>query len=125
MEAWYRVGAVRAVVHAQDVLKEVTIIFLTSTLVSSQVKQQGGKTVPYINRNRITDLLSMALAIRTRPSFSHWGKSRGKTDERVSLSHQESLYPYPSEGRQDENHKHRKLINLITWTTSLYNSMKQ
>ena len=70
----------------------------------------------------------MVLTIRTRPRFSHWGKSGGKTGEKVSLSHQEALmnlYPYPSEGRQDENHKHRKLIQLITWTTSLYKSMEQ
>ena len=33
-------------------------------------------------------------------------------------------YPYPSEGRQNENHNHRKLIQLITWTIALYNSMK-
>ena len=31
---------------------------------------------------------------------------------------------YPSEGRQNENHNHRKLIKLITWTTALSNSMK-
>ena len=30
--------------------KEVAIIFITSTLVGSQVKQQGGKTAPPINR---------------------------------------------------------------------------
>ena len=45
----------------------------------------------------------------------------------VSLSHQEisiSSYPSPSEGRQTENHNHRKLTNLITWTTSFSNSMK-
>ena len=32
--------------------------------------------------------------------------------------------PSPSEGRQTENHSHRKLTNLITWTTALSNSMK-
>ena len=45
----------------------------------------------------------------------------------VSLSHQEASiasYPYPSEGRQNENHNHRKLIKSITWTTDLSNSMK-
>ena len=30
----------------------------------------------------------------------------------------------PSEDRQTENHNHRKLTNLITWTTALSNSMK-
>ena len=33
-------------------------------------------------------------------------------------------YPSPSEGRQSENHNHRKLTNLITWTTALSNAIK-
>ena len=33
-------------------------------------------------------------------------------------------YPSQSEGRQNENHSHRKLTNLITWTTALSSSMK-
>jgi len=33
-------------------------------------------------------------------------------------------YPSPPEGRQTENHNHRKITNLITWTTALSNSMK-
>ena len=33
-------------------------------------------------------------------------------------------YPYPSEGRQTENHNYRKLIKLIPWTTGLPSSMK-
>ena len=37
-------------VHAQGLLKEVTIIFITTTMVWSQVKQQGGNTAPPINR---------------------------------------------------------------------------
>ena len=42
----------------------------------------------------------------------------------VSLSHQEaciSLLPYLSEGRQNKNYNHRKLTELITWTTVLFN----
>ena len=39
----------------------------------------------------------------------------------VTLS---ASYPSLSEGRQTENHNHRKLTNLITWTTALSNSMK-
>ena len=35
---------------AQDLLKEVTIVFITSTIVWPQVKQQGGNTAPPINR---------------------------------------------------------------------------
>ena len=33
-------------------------------------------------------------------------------------------YPYPSEDRQNENHNHRKLTNLFTWTAALSNPMK-
>ena len=33
-------------------------------------------------------------------------------------------YPSPSEGRQTENHNHRKLTNLITWNTALSDLMK-
>ena len=36
----------------------------------------------------------------------------------------EVSYPYLSEGRQNENHNHRKLIKLITWATALSNAMK-
>ena len=36
----------------------------------------------------------------------------------------QASYPYSSEGRQNGNHNHRKLTNLITWTTALSNSMK-
>ena len=39
-----------AAVHAWDFLKEVTIIFITSTIVWPQVKQQGRNTAPSINR---------------------------------------------------------------------------
>ena len=51
-EAWAaaRSGALSATVRAQDLLKEVTIIFITSTTVWPQVKQQGGNTTPPINR---------------------------------------------------------------------------
>ena len=54
---------------AQDFLKEVAIIFITSTIVWLQVKQQGGNTALPINKNWIKDLLSMVLPIRIRPSF--------------------------------------------------------
>ena len=46
----------------------------------------------------------------------------------VTLSHQEASislpYPSPSEDRQNENHIHRKQTKMITWTTTLSNSMK-
>ena len=37
-------GALSVAVPAWDLLKEVAIIFITSTIVWSQVKQQGGNT---------------------------------------------------------------------------------
>ena len=43
-------GALSVAVHAQDLSKEVTIIFITSTIVWSQVKQQEGNIAPPINR---------------------------------------------------------------------------
>ena len=45
----------------------------------------------------------------------------------VSLSHQKasiSLLSFSIRGRQTENHNHRKLTNLITWTTALSNIMQ-
>ena len=43
-------GALSVAAHAQDFLKEVPVIFITSTIVWPQVKQQGGNTAPPINR---------------------------------------------------------------------------
>ena len=40
----------------------------------------------------------------------------GLSDQEASII----SYPSPSEGRQNENHSHRKLIKQITWTTALY-----
>ena len=43
-------GALSAAVTVQDLLKEVTIIFITSTIVWHQVKQQSGNTALPIDR---------------------------------------------------------------------------
>ena len=50
-EVWVGGGlrSLSVAVRAWDLLKEVTIIFITSTIVWSQVKQ-GGSTAPSINR---------------------------------------------------------------------------
>ena len=45
-----RLGALSIAVRAWDLLKEVAIIFITSTIVWLQVKQQEGNTALYINR---------------------------------------------------------------------------
>ena len=43
-------GALSVAVHAWDLLKEVTIIFITSNIVLAPGKYQGGNTAPPINR---------------------------------------------------------------------------
>ena len=54
-EVWVGSGllqsaALNTTVRAQDLLKEVAIVFITPTIVCSQVKRQGGDTAPPINR---------------------------------------------------------------------------
>ena len=64
-------GAPSAAVPTLDLWKEVDIIFITSTTAWPPVKQQGANTAPPppTTENWIKDLLSIALPIRTRPSF--------------------------------------------------------
>ena len=50
VDAWVSGGLLEGQRHAWDLLNEVTIIFITSTIVWSQVKQQGRNTTPPINR---------------------------------------------------------------------------
>ena len=64
-----RLGALSVAVHAWDLLREVTIIFITSTIVWPQVNSRGGTQLNPSTENCIKDLLSMAPTIRTRPSF--------------------------------------------------------
>ena len=45
IESW----ALSIAVHAWDLSKEVTIIFIASTIIWPQVKQQGGNTVQPIS----------------------------------------------------------------------------
>ena len=45
-----RLGALSTAVHAWELLKEVTAIFIASTIVWLQVKKQGGNISPPINR---------------------------------------------------------------------------
>ena len=51
-------------------------------------------------------------------SIKHWVRN---LDNYVRCT---ECYPYWSEGKQNENHNHRKLTKLITWTTALSNSVK-
>ena len=51
-QQWPAAGlwALSGAVHVWELLKEVAIIFITSTIVWSQVKQHGGNTALPINR---------------------------------------------------------------------------
>ena len=53
------VGALRAAVHAWDLLREVTIIFITSTIVWPQVDSREGTQFHLSTENWIEDLLSL------------------------------------------------------------------
>ena len=98
-------GALNAAVSAWELLKEVTIVFITSTTVWPQVKSREGTQLHPSTENWIKDLLSMAPPIRTRPSFP-------LSQSLPSGGFHKPLIPSPSEGRQTENHSHRKLTNL-------------
>ena len=67
--AYCRVGALSVAVPAWDLLKKVAIIFITSTIVWPQINNREGTQPHPSTENWMKDLLSMAPAIRTRPSF--------------------------------------------------------
>ena len=62
-------GAWTLAVHAWDLLRVVTVIFITSTIVWYQVNSRERTQLHPSTENRIKDLLSVALPIRTRPSI--------------------------------------------------------
>ena len=62
-------GALSAAMLAWDCLKEVAIIFITSTIVWPQGNNREGTQSHLSTENWIKVLLSMVLPIRTRPSF--------------------------------------------------------
>ena len=62
-------GTLSVLVVAWDLLKEVTIIFITSTIVWPQINNRKGMQPNPSTENLVKDLLGMALPIRTRPSF--------------------------------------------------------
>ena len=82
---WWRgwpapgLGALKVAVCAWDPLKEVTFIFIISTIVWPQVNNREGTQPQPLTENWIKDLLSMTLPIRTRfsfpPSQSHPSRS--------------------------------------------------
>ena len=62
-------GAQTVAVHAWDLLREVTIIFITSTIVWPQVNSREETELHPATEKWIKDLLSLAPPIRTRPSI--------------------------------------------------------
>ena len=89
---------------------------LLATIIWSQVNNREGTQPHPSSENWVTDFLSMALPIRTRPSFP------------LSKSLPSKSFHKPlillKEDRKTENHNHRKQTNLITRTIALFNSMK-
>ena len=62
-------GAQSVAVHAWDLLRDITIIFITSTIIWPQVNSRERTQLHPSTENFIKDLLSMAPPIRTRPSI--------------------------------------------------------
>ena len=105
---------------------------------------EGGRHYPYHTAYslpwRLKTLGQGCLRSNYRHSPSHqqkiglkinWARysppKQGPVFPEASPSYQEACtnsYPHPSEGRQNENHNHRKLTKMITWITALYNSME-
>ena len=90
---------------------------ITPTTVGLRPNNREGTQPCPLTENWIKDLLNMGLPIRTRP------RSPPKLVSPIRKLPQAS-YPYPSEGRQNENHNHRKLTKLIRWITVLSKSEK-
>ena len=61
--------ALRAAVRAWDLLKEVAIIFITSTIVWPQINNRERTQFHPSIENWIKDILSMALSMKTISSF--------------------------------------------------------
>ena len=86
-------GSLSVAVHALGLLKEVTIIFITSTVVWPQVNSREGAQPRPSTENWIKDLLSMALPSEQDP-----------VSPSVSLSQQEvsiSLLSFSIRGQTD------------------------
>ena len=76
MGQWWpagELGAVRVAVHAWDLLKEVTVIFITSTVVWPQVNSREGTQVHSSTENWIKDLLSCKSGLEGKASACNAG----------------------------------------------------
>ena len=64
-------GALNTTVHAEVLLKEVAITFITTSIVWPQPNNREGTQPHPSTENWIKELLSMAQHIRARPRFPH------------------------------------------------------
>ena len=81
-------GPLSTAVHTWDLLKDVAIIFITSTIVWPQVNSREGTQLQPSTENWIKDLLSVAPPIRTRPSPPQSVSPTGSFHQPLILLHQ-------------------------------------
>ena len=96
---------------------EVAITAIAPTKVWLQAKLQGRNTAPHIRRKSDWRFTEHGLAHQTKTQFP----PQPVLPIRKLL---QASYPHPEEGRQNENHNHKNLTKLITWTTGFSNSVK-
>ena len=65
-------GALSVAVPASDLLKEVAIIFITSTIVWPQANNREGTQPHPSTENWIEDLLSMTLSLHGKQMGQQW-----------------------------------------------------
>ena len=81
-------GALNVAVHAWDLLREVTIIFITSTIVWPQVNSREGTQPHPSTENWIKDLLSMAPAHQKTTQYPPQSILSGSFHKPLILFHQ-------------------------------------
>ena len=97
-------GSLSVAVHAWDLLKEVNIIFFTSTIVWPQTKQQGGNTAPPINRKLDYRFIEHGPAHQNKTQVPPQSVSPIRKLTQASHS--------PSEGRQNERRNNIYIIRV-------------
>ena len=111
-------GALNVAVHAWGLLKEVTIIFITSTTVWVQVNRREGIQLHPSIENWIKDLLSMALPIRTRPNFPHsQSLPPGSFHKPLIPPSEDRDRKPPSQKMNESNHMDHSLVYLNETTS--------
>ena len=113
-----RVGVTECHSGSKGPFREVAIIFITSTIVWPQVKQQEQNTASPINRKLDKRFTEHSPAHQNKIQFHPQSVSPIRKPPQAS-------YLSSEEDRQNENHNHRrKLTSVITWIIALSNSMK-